>query len=92
MDLNARVDMYCGRKDERTDGRKTGRLYRTLLKQVRQNLRNRIFILNTVRLIVDFWIAMLEIAFYPFASLSFSVYLLFIRGSMLEFAFFFVYR
>ena len=47
MDLNARVDVNCGRKDGRTDGRtegrtdgrmdgpKTGRLYRTLLKQVR---------------------------------------------------------
>ena len=36
MDLNARVDVSCGRKDGRIDGRKTGRLYRTLLKQVRQ--------------------------------------------------------
>ena len=39
MDLNARVDVNCGQKDRRTDGRtderKTGRLYRTLLKQVR---------------------------------------------------------
>ena len=32
MDLNARVDVNC----ERTDGQKTRRLYRTLLKQVRQ--------------------------------------------------------
>ena len=31
MDLNARVDVNCGRKDELTDGRKTGRLYRILL-------------------------------------------------------------
>ena len=30
--FNARVDVNCGRKD----GRKTGRLYRTLLKQMRQ--------------------------------------------------------
>ena len=36
MDLNARVDVNCGRKDGQTDGRKTGRPYRTLLKQVRQ--------------------------------------------------------
>ena len=40
MDLNARVDVNCGRKDGRTQGlmvaRKTGRLYRALLKQVRQ--------------------------------------------------------
>ena len=36
MDLNARVDVNCERTDVLTDGRKTGRLYRTLLKQVRQ--------------------------------------------------------
>ena len=40
MDLKARVDVNCewkdGRTDERTDGRKTGHLCRTLLKQVRQ--------------------------------------------------------
>ena len=36
MDLNARVDVNCGWIDGLTDGRKTGRLYRTLLKQVRQ--------------------------------------------------------
>ena len=35
-DLNARVDVNCGRKDGQTDGRETGRLYHTLLKQVRQ--------------------------------------------------------
>ena len=38
MDLNARVDVNCERKDRwtdgRTDGRKTECLYRTLLKQV----------------------------------------------------------
>ena len=33
MDLNARVDVIV---DGRTDGWKTGRLYRTLLKQVWQ--------------------------------------------------------
>ena len=33
MDLNAGVDVNCGRKDGRTDGRKTGRLYCILLKQ-----------------------------------------------------------
>ena len=42
MDLNARVNVNCGRKDGRTDGltdgRKTERLYHTLLKQVRQKL------------------------------------------------------
>ena len=42
MNLNARVDVNCGwkegRTDRRTDGRKTGRLYRTLLKQVRQKM------------------------------------------------------
>ena len=36
MDLNARIDVNCGRKDGRMDGQNTGRLYRTLLKQVRQ--------------------------------------------------------
>ena len=47
MDLNARVDVHvvCGRKDvrtdyertdRRTDERKTGRLYRTLLKRMRR--------------------------------------------------------
>ena len=36
MDLEARVDLNCERKDGRPDGRKTGRLCRTLLKQVRQ--------------------------------------------------------
>ena len=40
MDFNARVDVSCGRKDGRTDrltdGRKTGRLHRNFLKQVRQ--------------------------------------------------------
>ena len=36
MDLNARVDVNCGRKDGRTDGRKNGCLHRTLLKQKRQ--------------------------------------------------------
>ena len=38
MDLNARVDVNCGRKDGRMDrqmeGQKTGCLYRTLLKLV----------------------------------------------------------
>ena len=34
IDLNAWVDVNCGRTDGQTDGRKTGRLYRTLLKQV----------------------------------------------------------
>ena len=34
MDLKARVEVNCGRKD----GRKTGRLYLTLLKQVRQKM------------------------------------------------------
>ena len=41
MDLNVRVDVNCGRKDGRTDRRKTGRLYCTLLKQVRQKLTTR---------------------------------------------------
>ena len=41
MDLNARIDVNCGRKDGRTDGRKTGCLYRTLLKQVRQKRGSR---------------------------------------------------
>ena len=40
MDLTARVDVNCGRTDGRAHGltvaRKTGRLYRALLKQVRQ--------------------------------------------------------
>ena len=44
MNLNARVDFYYGRTDGwtyeqttvLTDGQKTGRLYRILLKQVRQ--------------------------------------------------------
>ena len=36
MDLKARIDLNCERKDGRTDRRKTGRLCRTLLKQVRQ--------------------------------------------------------
>ena len=44
MYLNARVDVNCERKDGRTDGRKTGRLYRTLLKQVRQKIK--IFVLH----------------------------------------------
>ena len=40
MDLNARVDVNCGWKEnERTDGRReTGRLYHTLLKQVQQKM------------------------------------------------------
>ena len=38
MDLNARVDVNCGRKD----GLKTGCLYRTLLKQVRQKSSKKI--------------------------------------------------
>ena len=40
MDLNSRVEVNCGWKDgwtdERIAGRKTERLYRTLLKQVGQ--------------------------------------------------------
>ena len=36
--LNARVDVNCGRKDGRTDGQNTRRLYRTLLKQVQQKI------------------------------------------------------
>ena len=36
MDLNARVDINCRRKDGGSDGWKTGHLYHTLLKQVRQ--------------------------------------------------------
>ena len=38
MDLNARVDVNCGRKDGWTDRQKTRHLYHTLLKQVRQKL------------------------------------------------------
>ena len=42
MNLKARVDVNCERKDGRTDGRpdgrKTGHLRRTLLKQVRQKM------------------------------------------------------
>ena len=34
MDLKARVDVNCERKDGRPNGQKTGRLCRTLLKQV----------------------------------------------------------
>ena len=36
MDLKARFDVNCEWTDGRTDGRKIGRLFRILLKQVRQ--------------------------------------------------------
>ena len=36
---DTRVDVNCEQKDGRTDGRKTGRLYRILLKQVPQKSR-----------------------------------------------------
>ena len=41
IDLHAKVDVNCewkkdGLTDRRTNGRKTGRIYRTLLKQVQQ--------------------------------------------------------
>ena len=53
MDLNARVDVNCGREDgwldRQTDLWKTGLLYRTLLKQVQQKLLN----LNVT---IDGWI------------------------------------
>ena len=39
MDLNARLDINLGRKD----GRKTGHLYRTLLKQVQQKNQTTIY-------------------------------------------------
>ena len=52
MDLNAKVDVNCGRKDSwtvgLTDGRKTGRLYRTLLMQLRQKCTFFVKIANNI--------------------------------------------
>ena len=39
MDLKARVNVNCERKDGHMDGPKTGCLCRTLLKQVQQKLK-----------------------------------------------------
>ena len=43
MDLNTRVDVNCGRKDGRTNGRKTRRLYRTLINKMRQKAYNTVW-------------------------------------------------
>ena len=62
MVLNARVDVNYGRKDGRTDGRKTGCLNRTLLKQMRPKK------MSFVRLSADILSSMMFTM--PFASTS----------------------